>query len=209
MSPAWRWLGRVPYTEALEWQRARRESVIAGEAGEVLALLEHPAVVTTGRREAGDLAGVHAAGIPVVPTERGGLATWHGPGQLVGYPILDIGRHGLGVRAFVSLVEDVLVGALDEVGIQACRREGFPGVWVGEAKIASIGLHFRRGVSMHGFALNLTADLSDFGRFTACGIEGVRLTSAAELGVSVGPERFCTPLALRFLAAVDTARGRH
>ncbi|MCB9676819.1 MAG: lipoyl(octanoyl) transferase LipB [Alphaproteobacteria bacterium] len=209
MSVGWRWLGRVPYADAAEWQRARREDVIAGRRPEILALVEHPRVVTTGRRDAGDLDAVRAAGIPVVATERGGLATWHGPGQLVGYPIVDVGGRGIGVKRFVALVEDVLIGWAAEAGIPAGRRDGHPGVWVGGAKLASVGLHFRRGVSMHGFALNLTADLADFALFTPCGIPEAEVTSASRLGVHAPPEAVCAGLAARFAEAVDTATGRH
>ncbi|TNE89243.1 MAG: lipoyl(octanoyl) transferase [Deltaproteobacteria bacterium] len=170
------WLGRVPYREAHRLQLARRRGVLAGHAPDTLWLLEHSRVVTLGRRGGLD---APLAGIDVVRTERGGLATWHGPGQLVGYLIADVGRLGHGVKSTVAALERGLVLWLAGQGIAAQARAGFPGVWIGERKVASLGLHFRRGVSMHGFALNLCPDLSEFEAFTPCGIDGVEMTSVA------------------------------
>ncbi len=188
----WQWVGRVDYRRAWTWQRARREAVIAGEAPETLVMMEHPRVVTVGRRAVTGLDAVHAAGIPVVETERGGLATWHGPGQLVGYPIIDVGGRGIRVRDFVHGIEAMLVEVLASLGLVATTDARHPGVWVRGAKIASVGLHFRRGVSMHGFALNCTADLADFERFTPCGIEGVWMTSLASEGCPIPPEQLAS-----------------
>lgn len=175
------WLGRVPYREALARQRARREAVIAG-APEALWLLEHDPVVTTGRRDAGDLdaEALARAGIDLVATERGGLATWHGPGQLVGYLIVDLHRRRLGVRGLVTALEQGLIDWLGAQGVAAGRREGYPGVWVGRDKIAALGLHFRLGVSLHGFALNLTNDLDGFARIVPCGITDGGVTRLAD-----------------------------
>jgi len=175
------WLGRVPYREALARQRERREAVIAG-GPEAMWLLEHHPVVTTGRRDAGeiDAAALAAAGIDLVDTERGGLATWHGPGQLVGYLIVDLERRHLHVRTLVSAVEQGLIDWLAGCGVEAGRRDGFPGVWVGRDKIAAIGMHFRRGVSLHGFALNLDCDLGGFGRIVPCGITDGGVTRLAD-----------------------------
>jgi len=209
MSLGWRWVGHSDYRSILAWQRARRHGVIAGTQREVLVLVEHPRVVTTGRRPPGDLSGVRAAGIEIVETERGGLATWHGPGQLVGYPIIDVGTRKIGVRSFVGMVERVLVDSLHSHGVEAHTRHGFPGAWVGEKKLASIGLHFARGVSMHGFAINLDPDLSDFGKFTACGLDGVEFTSMADQGVAASMPIFAAQVATRFAQAVDTMTGLH
>ncbi len=183
------WLGRVPYREALERQRARREAVLAGEAPEALWALEHDPVVTTGRRPpAGlpDAAWLAARGVELVSTERGGLATWHGPGQLVVYAIIDAGARGMGPRVLVGALEQGLIDWLGARGQAATRREGYPGVWVPSArspagldKIAAIGLHFRRGVSMHGLALNLRPDLSAYGLIVPCGITDASVTSLA------------------------------
>jgi len=154
--------------------------VITGRAPEVVWMLEHPAVVTLGRR-GGDLVGVPPK-VPVVRTERGGLATVHVPGQLVGYVIVDLHRVGIGVREAVRRLESALIQWLSGRGVVAGRRAGFPGVWVGEGKIAALGLHVRRGVTMHGFALNLDPDLASFDWIVPCGIAGAQTTSLARCG---------------------------
>lgn len=184
------WLGRLPYAEALEMQRRRREAVLAGEAAEALWALEHDPVVTTGRRAAAglpDAAWLAARGVELVVTERGGLATFHGPGQLVVYAIVDAGRRGLGPRRLVEALEQGVIDWLGARGLAAGRREGYPGVWVpspaspaGLDKIAAVGLHFRRGVSMHGLALNLRTDLRGFSLIVPCGITDASVTRLAE-----------------------------
>jgi lipoate-protein ligase B len=174
------WLGQLAYPWALQLQRTRRQAVIDGRAPEVLWLLEHPAVVTRGRR-GGEVVG-KPAWVPVHDVERGGLATVHVPGQLVGYLIVDLPRHGIGVREGVRRLEEGLIRWLATRGISAGRREGYPGVWVGEAKIAALGLHVRRGVTMHGFALNLDPDLRSFDWIVPCGIAGAQSTSVARCG---------------------------
>lgn len=163
------WVGLVPYGEMLERQRLRREAVLEGAATEVLWMLEHPPVVTLGRR-GGDVGEAQAHGVEVVQTERGGLATWHGPGQLVGYPIIHAARRGWSVKGVVEGIERGLVDWLATRGVEAHRREGCPGVWVTEDKIASLGLHFRRGVSMHGFSLNLSLGDGAFAGINPCGL---------------------------------------
>jgi lipoyl(octanoyl) transferase len=180
-------LGRVPYEDALEIQERLRSRVQAGELGEVLLLLEHEPVYTLGRRsEEGDLPGGEdfwrARGIDVVKTRRGGKLTYHGPGQLVGYPIMRVGD----VPAFVATMEGAIVDALAEAGVPARARsaEGreWTGVWAGDRKIASIGVHISRGVSAHGFAVNVVNDLAPFGRVIACGLPSVAMTSIAQEG---------------------------
>ncbi len=175
------WKGRVPYEAALDAQRGWREALIAGEVGEELWLLEHPPVITTGRRAVADLdpERIAAAGYALVATERGGLATCHEPGQLVGYLLAD--ARALGVRRTVAALEAGLIGWLQGLGIVAGRRDDFPGVWVGADKIAAIGLHFKLGRSMHGFALNLTNDRRGFGLITPCGITDGGVTTLARL----------------------------
>lgn len=179
MTPIWR--GCVPYAEALEAQRIWRDRLIAGEVGEALWLLEHPPVITTGRRGVIDLdpGAIADGGYALVETERGGLATCHEPGQLVGYPMFD--ARTLGVRRTVGVVEDVLISWLRAQGVAADRREGYPGVWVGSDKVAAIGLHFKLGHTMHGFALNLTNSLRGFDLITPCGITDGGVTSLARL----------------------------
>ncbi len=177
-------LGTVEYAEAAALQERLRERVIAGELPPLLLLLEHPAVYTLGRRsEPGDLPFGEdfwrAQGIDVVRTPRGGKLTYHGPGQLVGYPIMP----ARDIPAFIGTMEAALVRALAEEGIAARGRdrEGpqFTGVWVEDRKIASIGVHVSHGVSAHGFAVNVANDVAPFHQVTACGLPGVRMTSVA------------------------------
>ncbi len=200
--PRPQWLGRLEYRWALGLQRARRQAVIAGTAPEAFWLLEHDPVVTIGRRAVPDL----DVALPVVATERGGLATWHGPGQLVGYPILDVGRRRGSVRGTVAALEQGIASWLDTLGIRAGRREGCPGVWVGTDKICALGIHFRRGVTLHGFALNLDPDLTAFSTFTPCGISAGGVTSvAAVLGSAPAPHEVAAEVGRHVLAAfVDT-----
>ena len=170
-------LGAIEYGEATALQESLRERVIAGELPPLLLLLEHPAVYTLGRRsEPGDLPfGAEfwrARGIDVVATRRGGKLTYHGPGQLVGYPIMPAPS----LPAFVRTMEAALVAALAEEGIAARGRDAdgpqYTGVWVGDRKIASIGLHRRRGMSAHGFAVNVDNSVEPFHQVTACGLPG-------------------------------------
>jgi len=180
-------LGRVDYREAVALQERLRERVQAGELPDLLLLLEHPPVYTTGRRsEPGELPATDA--IDVVETDRGGKLTYHGPGQLVGYPIM----HVPNVRAFVEDMEAALITALREAGVAAATREGrdYTGVWVEDRKIASIGIHVSRRVSMHGFAVNVDNDLAPFGDVIACGLPDVRMTSLQAEGVAEGIECF-------------------
>jgi lipoyl(octanoyl) transferase len=176
-------LGSVEYREAVALQERLRERVQAGDLPDLLLLLEHPPVYTTGRRsEPGELPLDRE--IDVVETDRGGKLTYHGPGQLVGYPIV----HVPNVRAFVEAMESALVAALGDAGVAAHVREGreYTGVWVEDRKIASIGIHVARRVSMHGFAVNVDNDLAPFERVVACGLPDVRMTSLAAEGVAEG-----------------------
>ncbi len=174
------WRGRQPYEAMWREQTDRRDAVIAGAAPEVLWLLEHDPVVTLGRRGGAVEEGA-LGGVPVVATERGGLATWHGPGQLVGYPILHLERRRWAIRRVVWGIEQGLIRWLAAVGVQAGRREGLHGVWVGEAKVAALGLHVRHGVTMHGFALNLAPGPGAFAGIVPCGIADAAVTSVAAL----------------------------
>ena len=171
------WIGRLPYRWAWRLQHLRREAVIEGRAPEAFWLLTHDPVITTGRRSVSTL----PRDIEVVRTERGGLATYHGPGQLVGYLILDVGRRRTGVKRTICAVETGIIDWLSRQGLQAARRPGYPGVWVGREKICAIGMHFRRGVSMHGFALNLDVDLAGYAGIVPCGITDGGVTSVARL----------------------------
>jgi lipoyl(octanoyl) transferase len=175
-------LGMVEYREAFALQERLRDARAAEEIADVLLLLEHPPVYTRGRRsEPGELpmgeAWYLTQGIDVVDTDRGGKITYHGPGQLVGYPIMRVDD----VVAFVRAMERAIVAALADAGLQARARpdEGpdFTGVWVDDRKIASIGVHVSRGVTTHGFAVNVENDLQPFEWIVPCGLEDVRMTS--------------------------------
>ena len=169
--------GLVPYGEALAWQRALAEARIAGQLEhDVLLLLEHPAVLTVGRT-ARPAHLLRPEGVAVFEVERGGDVTFHGPGQLVGYPILDLSAHRRDLHWYLRALEQALIAALAELEIPGERNAGYTGVWVRERKIASIGVHVRQWVKWHGFALNVTTDLRDFARIVPCGIPGVVMTS--------------------------------
>ncbi|MCW3067737.1 MAG: lipB [Solirubrobacterales bacterium] len=183
-------LGTVPYLDALAIQQDIRARRLAQELPDVLLLLEHPPVYTRGRRSgAGDLPFgedfYRARGIEVIDTDRGGQLTYHGPGQLVGYPIMGV----VDVHRFLRTMEDAIVAALAEEGVHARSRhaEGidYTGVWVQERKIASIGVHVSRGIATHGFAVNVQNDLEPFQWVVACGLPEVTMTSLErELGPS-------------------------
>ena len=196
-------IGQVPYLEGVELQTRLRERRQAEEIPDALLLLEHPPVYTKGRRtERADLPmgddWYRAQGIEVHDTSRGGRVTYHGPGQLVGYPIMAIGD----VIAYLRTMERGIIQALADEGVHAEVREGLTGVWVGERKIGSIGLHVSRGVSMHGFAVNVDNDLQPFEWVVACGIEGVRMTSLyLETRRSGGMSCFRKRVAWRFAEA--------
>jgi lipoyl(octanoyl) transferase len=184
-------LGRVGYREAVRLQESRRDALLRGEGDEALLLLEHPDVFTLGRSaDSGDvLAGadwLRERAIEVVETDRGGQVTYHGPGQLVGYPILDLRPDRRDLRRYVRDLQEVLVATLRDFGIPARGGEGETiGVWVEErgrpAKIASIGVHLKRWVTTHGFALNVAPDLGLFAGIVACGMPDVRMTSMLAL----------------------------
>src|SRR5215831_1655666 len=178
-------LGTMPYADALEYQRAVARARISGEiAQDVLLLVEHPPVVTLGRssKERHLLASpelLASRGIELFEVERGGDVTFHGPGQLVGYPIIDLKRHRKDLHWYLRQLEQGLIDALATLGIVAERNVGFTGVWTQGRKIASIGVHARDWVTWHGFALNVSTDLSYFDVMVPCGIEAVTMTSIA------------------------------
>jgi lipoyl(octanoyl) transferase len=176
-------LGTIDYGEALELQRTLAAERISGAIPQdLLLLLEHPPVVTLGRsaKKAHLVASpdyLRSRGVDVFEVERGGDVTFHGPGQLVGYPIFDLRRHRPDLHWYLRQVEQSLIDALGDYGIDAERNSGFTGVWTGGKKIASIGVHVRDWVTWHGFALNVTTDLSYFDLIVPCGIDGVMMTS--------------------------------
>jgi lipoyl(octanoyl) transferase len=182
-------LGRMAYGPALELQRAVAAARISGAVpDDVLLLVEHPPVVTLGRSTKGanlqiSDALLSARGVERFEVERGGDATFHGPGQLVGYPIVDLKQHTQDLHWFLRQVEESLIVALDAVNLLGTRVDKYTGVWIGDRKIASIGVHAREWVTRHGFALNVHTDLSYFDLFVPCGIADVVMTSIArELG---------------------------
>jgi lipoyl(octanoyl) transferase len=174
-----RWLGRIAYPEALALQDALVQARATGEQPRDLLLqLEHEPVYTIGRTlDQSSLRDAARLPHPVVQINRGGQATYHGPGQLVGYPILDLKPRGNDLHRYLRALEQVLIDVLAEWDIAAGRRDGLTGVWVAERKIASIGVGVRRWISMHGFALNVCGDLAPFSEITPCGIAGVEMTS--------------------------------
>jgi len=183
---SWSFLGPVSYGEGEALQRAAREAVKGGEGGERFYLLEHPNVYTLGRNASGadvlaspDWLAAH--GFEVVECDRGGQVTYHGPGQLVGYPVINLSPDRRDLRRYVRDLEEVLIRTLAEYGVAAARREGqeYVGIWVGEAKIASLGVHLSRWITTHGFALNVTTDLGLFAGIIPCGLSQVRMTSIA------------------------------
>jgi lipoyl(octanoyl) transferase len=178
-------LGRIEYREALALQHRLRDARLEGRIPDTLLLLEHDPVYTRGRRSTpGELpfgeAWYRERGIDIVDVERGGKATYHGPGQLVGYPIMAVDN----VPAFVALLEQAIVDALAEEGVRARGRSHeareLTGAWVEDRKIASIGLHIQRGVTAHGFAVNVDCDLEPFTWMVPCGLDGVTMTSILE-----------------------------
>jgi lipoyl(octanoyl) transferase len=200
--------GVVPYLEAWELQKQLAEQRRRNEIPDVLLLLEHPPTYTRGRRSKPEelpmgVEWYEAQGIEVHDTDRGGLVTYHGPGQLVAYPIVDLANYGGDVQAYVRGLEQVIIGALGEVGIPAQTIDGLTGVWTkGDPpptlsstparKIASIGLHVSRGITTHGLAINVNNDLQPFEWIVPCGIEGVAMTSIArELAAELDTDLFC------------------
>jgi lipoate-protein ligase B len=179
-------LGTVDYGLGLELQRRIAAAVINGEISDTLLLLEHPPVLTVGRggKERNILVShriLRREGVQFFEVDRGGDVTYHGPGQMVGYPILDLRRHGRDIHRYIRTVEEAIIRTLKDLGISACRREGLVGVWVGDEKIASIGVNVRKWVTTHGFAFNITTDLEHFRLINPCGLPGVRMTSVAKL----------------------------
>jgi len=204
-------LGLVPYGQALDIQRrllARRQ---AGEIGNVLLLLEHPSVLTLGARA--NRANIYLPedelarrGVPVVPVDRGGDVTYHGPGQLVGYPIVDLRDFGDGIRPFLHGLEDALVGLLrEEFGLDAVRlQDRYTGVWIRDRKILAIGIAVHRWVTTHGFAFNVNVDLEPFGWINPCGLSKGVTSVLAETGRPADMDRIVRLTGRRIAAALGT-----
>lgn len=168
----------VSYADGLTMQENAVTAILSGEIGDTLFLLEHEPVYTIGRlRDQSSLRSAATLPHPVFETNRGGQATYHGPGQLVGYPILDLNPRGRDLHLHLRLIEDALIAACSDLGVTAGRREGMTGVWVENRKLASIGVGVRKWISMHGFAINVTREsLPPFLAITPCGLDGVSMT---------------------------------
>ena len=213
MTPSLRveWLGRVTYRTAFEKQERLVDAKIAAPQStpDTLFLLEHEPVYTIGRTP--DRSSLLAPALlphPVETINRGGQATYHGPGQLVCYPVLDLGRRGRDLHRYLRFLEETLIETLAAYGVQGERREGLTGVWVGARKIASIGVGVRRWVSMHGFAINVAGGeaLAPFRAITPCGLAGVEMTSISiERGLETDVKEFATRVGGVFAARLDEA----
>jgi lipoyl(octanoyl) transferase len=203
--------GIVPYEEAREAQRRLEGARQRDEVPDVLLLLEHPPVYTRGRRSTPDELPMGAQwyetqGIEVRDTDRGGRVTYHGPGQLVAYPIVSLRPYGDDVLEYVRGLEQVTIAALGKHGVEAGLIEGQTGVWVGERKIGSIGVHVSRGVTTHGLAVNVSNDLQPFEWVVPCGIEDCKVTSLSrELGAEQDLGAFADTVAARFAEVYDRA----
>ncbi|MFG0317993.1 MAG: lipoyl(octanoyl) transferase LipB [Planctomycetota bacterium JB042] len=199
-------LGRRPYDEVRDLQLEAVERRAAGDGPDRLFLVEHDPVVTVGRG-----AGLEAAagvGVPVVRVERGGEATWHGPGQLVGYPILRLEDGERDLHRYLRDLEEALIRALADLGVAATRNPPHTGVWSGGRKLASIGVAVRRWVTYHGFALNVDCDLRSFEGFAPCGLDAAVMSSvAAASGGPVDAARVEERVVLRFLEVFGRVRA--
>ena len=204
----------VAYADALAAMEARNAAVQAGEAAELVWLLEHPPVYTAGT--SADPAELVDPRFEVVEAGRGGRYTYHGPGQRIGYLVLDLAKRGRDVRCFVHAIEGWVIATLAKFGVESWRAEGRVGIWTrdidgSEAKIGAIGVRVRRWVTMHGFSVNLDPDLTHFGGIVPCGIAEYGVTSLARLGLRVSAEEWdealiaCAP---DFLDALDAAAKR-
>jgi lipoyl(octanoyl) transferase len=209
----WSYLGRLDYRRAMALQEERRELLRSGTAGEALLLLEHPPVFTLGRNADRsdilvDQTWLRARQAEVIECDRGGQVTFHGPGQLVGYPILDLNPDRRDLRRYVRDLQEVLVRVLASIGVSAesGSRTGEIGVWARGGKIASLGIHVSRWITTHGFALNVSTDLSYFSAIVPCGLQGVRMTSIADLGVPPQPLPELAELCARHLGEVFDRR---
>ena len=199
------WLGRIGFAEALAQQETLVKQCVNNEIDDHLLLLEHDPVYTIGRTpDQSSLRDSSQLPHPVVQINRGGQATYHGPGQLVGYPILDLRKRGQDLHRYLRGLEEILIEVLRVYRIAASRRESLTGVWVKERKIASIGVGVRHWITMHGFALNVCGDLAPFRQITPCGIAGVEMTSIErEIGASADVKTVADEVARIFPQRID------
>ncbi len=200
------WIGRIDYTTGLGRQLALVEARQKQEIDDTILLLEHEPVYTIGRtRDRSSLRDQESLPYPIIETNRGGQATFHGPGQLVGYFILDLTNYGKDLHTFLRAIEQALIDYAISLGIPAERREGLTGVWVEERKLASIGIGVKRWVSMHGFGLNVSDDLHGYDAITPCGISDVTMTSLSrELGEDLKIETIADTLRPFIVSSLNT-----
>jgi lipoate-protein ligase B len=175
----WRDAGRLAYAEALALQKETVRRRVAKEIPDTLILVEHPPVITMGKMAKQEHIVGRREGVEVVTTPRGGDVTYHGPGQIVGYPIVDLTAINLDLKKYLERLEEVMIRAVAAYGIQAGRQPGMTGAWVGDRKIGAIGVRVEKWVTSHGFALNATTDLSGFDLIIPCGLQGKGVTSIA------------------------------
>jgi lipoyl(octanoyl) transferase len=208
-------LGRRPYAEVLELQREMAKERIAGTRPDTLLFVEHDPVITLGRSSKAahllvDAQMLAGRGVELFEIERGGDVTFHGPGQLVGYPIIDLTQHTQDLHWYLRQLEQVLIDALSTFGVEGSRVEPYTGVWVGNRKIASIGVHARNWVTWHGFALNVSTDLSYFDLIVPCGIPEVTMTSIErELGRTASLAAAAESVEAAFGARFSRVTTRH
>lgn len=192
-------LGVVDYGAALDLQTAMVAARLEGRIGDTLLLMEHPHVFTLGRGADQRFIVANPAGVPTYRVSRGGQVTYHGPGQLIGYPILKLEGRARDVTSYLRNLEDAMIDALRKYALEADRRAGLTGIWTGARKIASIGVGIRRWVTYHGFALNVSTDLSFFDSIVPCGIEGCRMTSICQLsGAQISMHEFSASMQKSF-----------
>lgn len=176
----WRWLGRLPYPTAAQLQTEHKGAILAGKRPEEIWLLEHPPVITRGRREVLDLPNpedLAQFGIDLASTDRGGLATYHGPGQLIAWPHVDLRARNLTIRTYVDCLEEAIILFVRQQGVESHRRPGAPGVWLGPNKIGAVGVNAGQGITTHGLSLNLSVNLDHYRFITPCGIVDGGVTS--------------------------------
>ena len=202
-------LGRVPYEptwHAMREQTLARVGEAAAGAPDELWLVEHPPVFTQGQAGKPEHL-LRDIGVPVVPIDRGGQITYHGPGQVVVYLLLDLQRRHLKVRDLVNRIEQAVIDLLAEHGVVATRRDGAPGVYVGDAKVAALGLRVRNGCCYHGVSLNVDMDLSPFAAINPCGYEGLAVTQLRDLGVNLTPLAAGEALLAQLQKQLETSHG--
>lgn len=194
-------LGKIGFNEALVIQERLASGIAAGTEAETLLLLEHPPVYTIG--SGGSAANILDPRIEAVRTNRGGDVTYHGPGQLVGYPLVDLSRRGRDLYRWLRLMEEVLARVAEEWNVATCTIPGATGLWTGRGKLASIGVGVRRWVTMHGFALNVAPDLAAFHRINPCGMERCPMTSLEmETGARIAMKDVLPMVAMHFTEAL-------